>query len=59
VQAPAARVYDLDFSLRIFAPAPLWRSNENFTSAAVTGSPLWNVAFLRMTNSYVSRPSTA
>src|SRR5688572_10776597 len=43
-------------SLSVFAPEPLYRSNENFTSAAVTGSPLWNFAFFRMTNSYV-RPS--
>ena len=41
-------------SFRIFAPEPLYRSKENFTSAAVTGSPLWNFAPLRMTNSYVS-----
>ncbi len=41
-------------SLRIFAPEPLYRSKENFTSVAVTGSPLWNFAPLRRTNSYVS-----
>src|SRR5712691_7719353 len=41
-------------SLSSFAPAPRYRSNENFTSSAVTGSPLWNLTPLRMTNSYVS-----
>jgi len=41
-------------SLSVFAPTPRYRSKENFTSAAVTGSPLWNFTPLRMTNSYVS-----
>src|SRR5215813_9903109 len=41
-------------SLRSLNPAPLYRSNENFTSSAVTGSPLWNFTPRRMTNSYVS-----
>src|SRR3989442_6987505 len=43
-------------SLSSFADAPRYRSNENLTSAAVTGSPLWNFTPRRITNSYV-RPS--
>src|SRR5262249_19198109 len=43
-------------SLRSLAAAPRYRSNENLTSSAVTGSPLWNFTPLRRTNSYV-RPS--
>src|SRR4030095_17221106 len=42
------------FSLRSRADAPLYRSKVSFTSSAWTGSPLWNLAFLRRTNSYVS-----
>ena len=38
-------------SFSCLAPLPLYRSNVNFTSSAVTGSPLWNFAFLRRTNS--------
>jgi len=38
-------------SCRSLAAAPLYRSNENFTSSAVTGSPLWNFTFFRRTNS--------
>src|SRR5262245_3539633 len=41
-------------SLRSFTPEPLYRSKENFTSPAVTGSPLWNFTPFRRTNSYVS-----
>src|SRR5439155_8497212 len=36
------------------AAAPLYRSNENFTSSAVSASPLWNTTPLRTTNSYTS-----
>src|SRR5215468_10729288 len=43
-------------SLSSLAPLPLYLSNVNFTSSAVTGSPLWNFVPLRRTNSYV-RPS--
>src|SRR5438132_7122635 len=43
-------------SLKAFTPAPRYRSSENLTSSAVTGSPLWNFAPLRRTNSY-ARPS--
>src|SRR2546425_11710624 len=42
------------FSFRSLAAEPRYRSNENFTSSAVTGSPLWNRAPLRRTNSYTS-----
>jgi hypothetical protein len=38
-------------SFRSFAPLPLYRSKLNFTSSAVTGSPVWKRAFFRMTNS--------
>ena len=35
-------------SLKSLAPPPRYRSKENFTSSAVTGSPLWNLTpFLR------------
>ncbi len=40
----------LTFSLSSVAEAPLYRSNENFTSSAVTGEPSWNFAFLRRVN---------
>src|SRR5262249_28714363 len=43
-------------SLSSLAPLPLYLSNVNFTSSAVTGSPLWNLVPLRRRNSYV-RPS--
>src|SRR6266540_4159461 len=43
-------------SFRSLAAAPRYRSKENLTSSAVTGSPLWNFTPLRRTNSYV-RPS--
>src|SRR5205809_2199062 len=43
-------------SLKAFTPAPRYRSSENLTSSAVTGSPLWNFAPLRRTNSQ-ARPS--
>src|SRR2546429_9953337 len=43
-------------SFRSGAAAPLYRSKENFTSSAVTGSPLWNRGPRRSTNSHV-RPS--
>src|SRR2546426_7260889 len=43
-------------SLKSGAAAPRYRSKENFTSSAVTGSPLWNVTPLRSTKSHV-RPS--
>src|SRR5438445_5063476 len=43
-------------ALRADAAVPRYRSNENFTSSAVTGSPLWNLTPLRSTNSY-TRPS--
>src|SRR5262245_28762294 len=43
-------------SLSSLAAAPRYRSKENLTSSAVTGSPLWNFVPLRRTNSYV-RPS--
>jgi hypothetical protein len=33
---------------------PRYRSNENFASSAVTGSPLWNFVPLRSTNSKTS-----
>jgi hypothetical protein len=33
--------------------------NENFTSSAVTGSPLWKVGPLRSTNSYQLESSAA
>src|SRR2546426_3279673 len=36
------------------APAPLYRSKLNFTSSAVTGSPLWNLRPRRSLNSYMS-----
>src|SRR6266705_4703522 len=42
------------FSLRGLWATPRYRSNENFTSSAVTGSPLWNLTPLRSTNSYTS-----
>src|SRR5581483_11680082 len=35
------------------ALAPLYRSNVNFTSSAVTGVPSWNLTPLRMLNVYV------
>ena len=35
----------------IFAPPPRYRSKENFTSSAVTGSPLWNFIPGRSVNS--------
>src|SRR5215475_3994540 len=38
---------------------PRYLSNENFTSSAVTSSPLWNFAPLRRTNSYVRASSDA
>jgi hypothetical protein len=38
----------------VVAATPLYRSKENFTSSALTGSPLWNFTPLRRTNSYVS-----
>jgi hypothetical protein len=38
------------------AAAPRYRSKENFTSSAVTGSPLWKRVPLRRTNSH-TRPS--
>jgi len=40
----------LTFSLSSVAEAPLYRSNENLTSSAVTGEPSWNFAFLRRVN---------
>src|SRR2546425_563808 len=43
-------------SLKSGAAAPRYRSKENFTSSAVTGSPLWNLTPLRNTKSHV-RPS--
>jgi hypothetical protein len=43
-------------SLNSVAAVPRYRSNENFTSSAVTGSPLWKRTPLRRTNSHV-RPS--
>src|SRR5438445_490820 len=43
-------------SLSIRAEAPRYRSNENFTSSAVTGSPLWNLTPARRTSS-TTRPS--
>jgi hypothetical protein len=42
--------------LKSGAPAPLYRSKENFTSSAVTGSPLWNRTPFRKKKSHV-RPS--
>src|SRR5438128_4701040 len=42
------------FSLRTWALAPRYRSKENFTSSAVTASPLWKRAPLRSRNSYTS-----
>src|SRR2546425_1705012 len=42
------------FSFNRLAAAPLYRSNENFTSSAVSASPLWNTTPLRTTNSYTS-----
>src|SRR6266849_3361284 len=41
-------------SLRGREAAPRYRSKENLTSSAVTGSPLWNFTPLRRTNSYTS-----
>ena len=41
-------------SLNALFAAPRYRSNENFTSSAVTGSPLWNLVSFRRTNSYES-----
>src|SRR4029453_10450101 len=62
VEARARRVPDLDLAHaplgRLRAPPPVPpardRQKEKFRAAAVTGSPLWNFAPLRMTNSYVS-----
>src|SRR5437870_4627967 len=42
------------FSFNRLAAAPLYRSNENFTSSVVSASPLWNTTPLRTTNSYTS-----
>ena len=39
------------FSFNRLAAAPLYRSNENLTSSAVSVSPLWNTTPLRTTNS--------
>src|SRR2546427_1580702 len=36
------------------APAPLYRWKLNFTSSALTGSPLWNLRPRRSLNSYVN-----
>ena len=41
-------------SLRPRAKMPRYRSNENLTSSAVTGSPLWNFTPRRSTKSYTS-----
>ncbi|OLD69023.1 MAG: hypothetical protein AUF63_01615 [Candidatus Rokubacteria bacterium 13_1_20CM_70_15] len=38
-------------AFKVEAPAPLYRSNENFTSSAVRRSPLWNLTPLRRVNS--------
>jgi len=40
----------LIFSFKSLAAPPLYRSNENFTSSGVTGSPLWNLMFWRRRN---------
>ena len=41
-------------ALNVAEATPLYRSKENFTSSALSASPLWNFTPLRSTKSYVS-----
>jgi len=44
--------------LSAFAEMPRYRSNENLTSSAVTGSPLWNMKGTGVASSGLQTAST-